>query len=545
MRSMATPATSSQTPPDPAVEAHRLVLRFLHNHGYTDTATAFEREASHANSRILQQLHRTSLELNGGHDLQDVVDEWVANRLARLKVDDPTETLKEQLQSLELNDDELPNDSVEVRTAIRDASNVLCVQRAVVPRREWDSQQLRFVTQEIPSLLTTAVDRTLKIYRSDSDSSSFELLESFSLPSPALSVAQHPLPSQARFIACATMEGSLSVIDVVSREVVACVKDHNKYIVKVAFSPDGEYLATLGYDKLIHIYRFVLSPPPSHDSRPRIDAQEDGDDDPLATCPIVKLDLAHTITTRTNPEAAVWLPVSVSAGQRDGGQWLVWTAREDNLLHYVKAPTATTGGEELSQQQQKWETEEWNLNENGDSFISFSILSISLHPTLPLLSLQTSTASARLLLYPFHSSTRLLTLHTSASQSDYFNPRHAWLPSGAGVFVNSEDGVVRLVDLQGRVRLSRGAHGIAAPDEELQHLLAEDAEGGTLTAEKKLELKSERARLRREADRGSSVVRDVEVLPPSSSRGDDKGMVGVKGWTMVSCGFDKTVKVLG
>lgn len=93
---------------------------------------------------------------------------------------------------------------------------------------------------------------------------------------------------------------------------------------------------------------------------------------------------------------------------------------------------------------------------------------------------------------------------------------------------------MRLVDLQGKVRLSRGAHGIAAPDEDL----ASDAAGGQVSPE----VRSERARLRREADRGSSVVRDVEVLVPQE---DDKGVVSAKGWRIVSCGFDKTVKVLG
>lgn len=51
-------------------------------------------------------------------------------------------------------------------------------------------------------------------------------------------------------------------------------------------------------------------------------------------------------------------------------------------------------------------------------------------------------------------------------------------------------------------------------------------------------MRSERARLRREADKGSSVIRDVEVLVDE----DDKGSVA--GWKVVSCGFDKTVKVL-
>lgn len=228
----------------------------------------------------------------------------------------------------------------------------------------------------------------MKIYRSNSG---FELLESFSLPSPALSIAQHPLPSQERFIAWATMEGSVSVIDVVSREVVARAKDHNKvrclpgssegffpltrlpsqYIVKVAFSPSGDYLATLGYDRLIHIYRFKLTPLESDAPAPNDDDDEAEPEDPLATCPSVNLELVHTVTTRTNPEAAVWLPVF--AGQAIDGEWLVWTAREDNLLHYVKAPAVSVSGSEEVTRGQKWETEEWNLNENGDSFISFSM----------------------------------------------------------------------------------------------------------------------------------------------------------------------------
>jgi hypothetical protein len=145
----------------------------------------------------------------------------------------------------------------------------------------------------------------------------------------------------------------------------------SQYIVKVAFSPSGDYLATLGYDRLIHIYRLKLTPLASDAPAPRDDDDDAEPEDPLATCPSVNLELVHTITTRTNPEAAVWLPVT--AGQAADGEWLVWTAREDNLLHYVKAPAVSASNSEETAAGQKWETEEWNLNENGDSFISFSM----------------------------------------------------------------------------------------------------------------------------------------------------------------------------
>ncbi|GAA6047451.1 hypothetical protein JCM3770_001311 [Rhodotorula araucariae] len=498
--------SSSDTPPlDASLEAHRLVAHFLRSHRYSASLASFLDDSAETHPRLAHVLHleeTAGSPRHAGQDLQDVVDSWVASRMARLKVDDPTQSLRDNLDGLEYSDSGEP---APARTAFREPSNVLTVTRGILPRRQWDSSELRFRTDEVPCIFTTAVDRTLKVY----SSSTFDLLDSFSLPSPALSVAQHPLEDCRRFVLCATMEGSLTVIDLVSREVKARVKDHNKYIVRAAWSPDGRYIATLGYDKLVLIYAITLSAP-SSDSTAEIPALlDDEGPDPLATCPDVSLVLENSITSKSNPEAAVWLPDS---------KWLVWSAREDHLLRYVRVPGEGDAG--------AWKATEYNLNENGDAFVSFSILSIGLHPSLPLLSLQTSTASARILLYPFHSPTRLLTLHTTASQSDYFNPRHAWLPDGSAAVVNSEDGIVRIVDLRGRVCLAAGAHGSAAPPDE-----GDDADAAPA-------LRSERARLRREADKGSSVVRDVEVLV------DEDPAAVPRRWRIVSCGFDKTVKVI-
>ncbi|BGP40411.1 hypothetical protein JCM10450v2_004394 [Rhodotorula kratochvilovae] len=503
--------SSSEIPAlDASLEAHRLVARFLRSHRYDAALASFLDDTADTHPKLPYLLHREATAQNAPHDagedLQDVVDSWFAARVARLKVDDPVQSLRDQLDELDFTE-EKGKEKAPARTALRETSNVLTVTKGVFPRRQWDSSELRFRTDEIPCIFTTAVDRTLKVY----SSSTFELLDSFSLPSPALSVVQHPLGEQKRFILCATMEGSVTALDLVSREVKARFKDHTKYIVRAAWSPDSQHIATLGYDKLVHIYRFTLSAPSSASSADT-PALLDGElPDPLATCPDVSLVKVHSITAKSNPEAAVWLPDS---------KWLVWTAREDHLLRYVRVPDEGKEGVEA------WEETHYNLNENGDAFVSFSILSIGLHPSLPLLSLQTSTASARLLLYPFHSPTRLLTLHTTASQSDYFNPRHAWLPDGSAAVVNSEDGIVRIVDLHGRVVLSAGAHGSAAPPED-----GDDADATPA-------LRSERARLRREADKGSSVIRDVEVL-------GEEDAAGVPGrWRVVSCGFDKTVKVI-
>jgi WD40 repeat protein len=93
------------------------------------------------------------------------------------------------------------------------------------------------------------------------------------------------------------------------------------------------------------------------------------------------------------------------------------------------------------------------------------------------------------------------------------------LPDGSGLVTTSEDGVIRIVDLQEVVRGRIGAHGAAAPFEHEDVSISE-------------QLRTERAKLRREQDRGSSVIKDVLV-----DQDEDGKLI------IVSCGFDKTVKV--
>lgn len=78
--------------------------------------------------------------------------------------------------------------------------------------------------------------------------------------------------------------------------------------------------------------------------------------------------------------------------------------------------------------------------------------------------------------------------------------------------------MLRIIDLRDAVRARIGAHGVAAPVEEDPSWTDE--------------VRSERARLRREQDRGSSVVKDVVAF-------EKDGKV-----VLASCGFDRTCKVV-
>mgnify|MGYP007026584225 CR=1 FL=1 len=122
---------------------------------------------------------------------------------------------------------------------------------------------------------------------------------------------------------------------------------------------------------MLHVYRLVLTP--SDDAPALLDGERP---DPLATCPSVALEQVHRLVARSNPEAAVWLPDSSE---------LVWSAREDHLLHYLRVPQSGAREDEEG----RWTESSVNLNPNGDAFVSFSMCvpfsrSLSLSPSLSL-----------------------------------------------------------------------------------------------------------------------------------------------------------------
>ena len=148
------------------------------------------------------------------------------------------------------------------------------------------------------------------------------------------------------------MSGQLSVLDLVSRQTLASVQLHDKYIVKIAVSPSGKWATTLGYDKKVVVYEVVELPPAEGDEPVLLEGEER---DELGGTPRVELRVAHERATRTNPEGATFLP---------GSDYLVYSCRDDHLLHYLSMP-----GKDV---QKGFESNTFNLNENGDSWVSFS-----------------------------------------------------------------------------------------------------------------------------------------------------------------------------
>ncbi|KDN40617.1 hypothetical protein K437DRAFT_238797 [Tilletiaria anomala UBC 951] len=319
-----------------------------------------------------------------------------------------------------------------------------------------------------------------------------------------------------RLLASAGMDGSVVLYDCFNGKHVQTLRHHNKFVVRVAFDASGRYLASAGYDRRINIYL----------------REEEEDPKDLA----VSYELVHTIETASNPEAILFVQSGEvtdsqnNAVQLDLRDWLVYTIRGDCFLHYVALPTHRQV--ESSNEERviaDWEELRYNTNPSRDDYhVSYSLLDLALHPSGMYLSAQTGdhafssslsqsgitssfaaspTSLSRLLLMPVHSDVRAATLWTAAPYSPYVSPRHAWMPSGRGACVNGEDGSVRLVDLQGKVRAVIYAHGQPASSAgDGLRSSVEWSRGG----------------------RGNTIVKDVVALDEC---------------TIASCGFDRTVRV--
>ena len=118
-------------------------------------------------------------------------------------------------------------------------------------------------------------------------------------------------------------------------------------VVRLAWSDDGRWLCSAGYDRLLCVYEAIAT-----ESEP---GEEADDQDVYASIPELALTNRWKKTLPTNPEACVFLPDS---------SHLVYTRRDDNHLVYVRMP---------DDKQSDFESQAYNLNENLDSHISFCV----------------------------------------------------------------------------------------------------------------------------------------------------------------------------
>ena len=116
-------------------------------------------------------------------------------------------------------------------------------------------------------------------------------------------------------------------------------------------------------------------------------------------------------------ESLSFTPASVG---HDDAEMIVG-ARDDHRLHVLKLADITH--------------RTINMNANGDSWVSFTAMEVSVAPNGRYILV--STDQDRLIVYSRRSGQQLTTLY-GASNDQFSNPRHCWHPSGDVLFATSQ-----------------------------------------------------------------------------------------------------------
>ncbi|CDU22153.1 uncharacterized protein SPSC_00783 [Sporisorium scitamineum] len=537
---------------DLTIASHLIVEQFLVSQGYTSSASQLRLDAAASglslptdsdpslDLRHLVETYRSGIR---AEERRRKAEQLAATHSTRALVDPLTLTLP--------GPPTLPYKLDKTHTTLH-ASNILSISKLLLARRRFDTQSAKYVNSLQECLVTTAADK--RIVFSNAQTGEVEEILEGGHQAAVLSVAQDPL--DARCLVSCGMDGKVVVWDLLTRKPIQTLTEHSKFVVKVAVSETGEYVASIGYDKKVVIYRRI-----KHTSfaATRADVEGEQEEEEVQDLQAPRYEKAFEMETQTNPEAILFIraglapevdeqPTDLAVNSSTGGElviheakhkrtWLCFTVRNDSFIHYIALPTSADSPSPLDgitstlsrtsldtkppSAVADWTLHSFNTNPHPhDLHVSYSLLSLSLHPSSLYICVQTgdhtspalATSSAgtatgslsRLLLLPSLSPRRAATIWTGVATSSYAIPRHSWLPSGRGCWLNAEDGVLRLVDLKGSTRASVLTHGVTVEEGAVEAASSWNRGGNT-------------------------IVKDVVVV-------DEEGVA--------SCGFDRTVRLV-
>jgi len=273
----------------------------------------------------------------------------------------------------------------------------------------------------------------------------------------------------SRYIVCGSMSGNLALYDAETDRIISRRKDHTKYVVRLATFDAGDghvWLVSAGWDRKVFIYGLFL------------------EETENPTLPEPK---AH-IELPSNPEA-----ILLSTDPDRGRLHLLLTRGDSTLIFFYSLSNLSNLGETESQLPLLGQQ---NLAPNSGAWITFTPTALALCPTdATRVAVATSTVPhmkviiARLL-FPNEGAldsapgnnlpsrraeqpppsvldpaaptvpadrtiiaqrdreeaALLLCCNSFAPQTQYSTPSIAWRPDGSGLWVNSDDGIIRGMD---------------------------------------------------------------------------------------------------
>lgn len=333
-------------------------------------------------------------------------------------------------------------------------------------------------------LLASTADRRLNMVTWSSNAFEIACSHTHLQDSPVLSYTM----IRSRYLVLSSMSGRIVLYDCVNDEILQERRDHTKYVVRVTSlqDADGAFVLTAGWDASVRLYRMTFS-----------------DDDKPTLGEAVAI-----VTLPTNPQSVLFVEHPDSRTPI-----IVLSRRDSTFLYYYSIPTLTAGhGASTPAELQLLGKQ--NLAPHSNAWIAFTPSAIALCPNNPYLVAVATSAMPHMkliivrLLFPTISTTQstglvgvpgmsdahanppsisvahdaptltqasqaraalaiqnresaAIQIHctTMAPQTPYSTPALAWRPDGSGVWVNSDDGVIRGIEVStGKVVASLQGH---------------------------------------------------------------------------------------
>eukprot|EP01113_Clastostelium_recurvatum_P007696 TRINITY_DN13599_c0_g1_i3.p1 TRINITY_DN13599_c0_g1~~TRINITY_DN13599_c0_g1_i3.p1 ORF type:complete len:454 (-),score=112.17 TRINITY_DN13599_c0_g1_i3:148-1467(-) len=371
---------------DESVSPIQLVLQFLHERGYTRALEEMEREAGETFAEGNLKMGSMLMSIIADYEDSKNATRFAQMNLSKMNVDN----FGKQGNGI------YPGRFMSSLKSIH-SHNVLAVRCCPAPVSFSSPLPLGSI------IASASTDKTIKI-------SNFETEEVLCTlkPADAPVLALDFNPVHPHLLLGGAMDSSHFVFDISKNGgeglLVAKFKQHNKYVVRAKWHPDGVRFATGSYDRSACIYRQTAEHPPAYE-------------------------LVRTFTYEGTVEGLAFTP---------DGDSLIVSVRGDNYLHYIDMNT--------------YEEDKANMNQNGDDHVSFTALDLCVFPSGQYVLV--CTDSSRLIMLRVKEAgvkapdcAEHVRTFYGCSNDEYSQPRCQVSLSGQYVFATSQDNAVYVWDV--------------------------------------------------------------------------------------------------
>ncbi|RIB23795.1 WD40-repeat-containing domain protein [Gigaspora rosea] len=352
------PATNLISSANPLT--HALILQFLESNKYKNTLAEFRKEAN----EIIENNPK-------------LFDELPSKPLTAIVQDYIMEEMRNDVEKIDLENSKIDDDLYTPGTTIYPryicetfsqihSTNILTVRTQNIQFTNYNDNDYESIS--IPMIITGSADKSIK-FTSLLTGDIYNVCDVHK--GGVLAIDFHPI--YTTMMLSASMDGSVTLIDASTMEVKQMFNDHNKFVVRAKFSPDGSMFFTASYDHTLNIYSIrgsstprLFSPHVVNSSIQTSPLMPTTPPTPLTpSTPLPIYSKIHTITFDSNIESLCILPNS---------SYLIVGIRDSNYLHYVNLQQHTNS------KTQNFEITKHNMNANGDDWVSFTAMDIIASP---------------------------------------------------------------------------------------------------------------------------------------------------------------------